>query len=396
MKRFLFSNVLFKSLKINHFNIFVRHISVEQNIENNRQNESEVILSHRPVMGREIMEVIRPKDGQTFIDMTFGGGGHTKHLLASNKKIKIYALDRDPIAYQKALLLSQSKLVAANGQKIIPLLGRFSEFAALMAEHNVKPDSVDGVIMDLGASSMQFDDHKRGFALSSDGPLDMRMDGQRFENMPTAADVVNTLSADQLAKIFKIYGEERYSMKIAQTIVDSRFLMKSLSSTRELANLVANISSNYQSFDRLGRPQHSATKVFMALRIFVNNEINELNYGLEKVRHYLKPTKNFDLIYKNDSIDNYEDIDGGVIAVISFHSLEDKIVKKHLSNVETNHCFKAKHFSSLEVPSEKEITEVMTKNWKQIHKRVILPTEEEILINARSRSAKLRLAIRLR
>ncbi|CAG2101377.1 unnamed protein product [Medioppia subpectinata] len=311
------------------------------------------------------------------------------------KRIRVYALDRDPIAYQRAVMLSKSKLIAANGQQVIPLLGRFSEFPALMDAEDVSPDSVDGVIMDLGASSMQFDDQRRGFALSSDGPLDMRMDGQRFESMPTAADVVNTLNADHLAKIFKIYGEERYALKIAQTIIDSRFLMKRLSSTTELANLIANISSNHQSFDRLGRPQHSATRVFQALRIFVNNEMNELNYGLEKVRKFLKPTKNSRLLERNETIDDYEEIDGGVIAVLSFHSLEDRIVKKHLIGTELNTTLEPKHFSSLEKPSERELSQVMTKLWKQINKRVILPNEEEVLFNPRSRSAKLRLAIRI-
>lgn len=374
---------------------FVRQLSVEQNVNPRAGTESELVFSHRPVMCREIMQALRPEDGQVFIDMTFGGGGHTKQLLATNKKIKIFALDRDPIAYQKAVVLSESKLVAVNGQKIIPLLGRFSEFPDLMHSHGVGPDSVDGIIMDLGASSMQFDDYRRGFSLSNDGPLDMRMDGKRFESMPTAADVVNTLNANHLAKVFKIYGEERYAMKFAQTIVDSRFLMKRLSSTRELANLIAGVTSGRQAFDSLGRNQHSATKVFQALRIFVNNEINELNYAMEKVRLYLRPTLNPNVIESKDDIDNYSQIDGGVIAVLSFHSLEDKIVKRHLTGAESNHNSQTKDFSSLELPEEYDVNRVMKKKWKMISKKVMTPTEEEVLDNPRSRSAKLRLAVRL-
>jgi len=391
-----FYKQLFK-LNKTQFNQFLRHFSsINQNV-NKQSVDKSLDLGHTPVMAREILNALRPKDGQTFIDMTFGSGGHTKHLLATNKKIRVYALDRDPIAYQKAIVLSESKLLSANGQKVIPLLGRFSEFPTLMAKNNIDHQSIDGVIFDLGASSMQFDDSRRGFALSSDGPLDMRMDGERFDEMPTAADVVNTLSAEHLAKIFKIYGEERYAQKIAQTIVDSRFMMKSLSSTTELANLVANISANNPSFDKLVRPQHSATKIFQALRIFVNNELNELNYGLEKVRYYLKRCTKTDP-FKNETLD-LSKVDGGVIAVISFHSLEDRIVKKHLTGMEIDdpidQTFGQKHYSSLEIPSEREMNQVMSKKWRPINKHVMQPTEEEVLINPRSRSAKLRLAIRV-
>jgi receptor-type tyrosine-protein phosphatase gamma len=393
----LISKQLFK-LNANKFNQFLRHLSsINENVTKISINES-LNLRHTPVMAREVLNALRPKDGQTFIDMTFGSGGHTRHLLSTNKKIRIYALDRDPLAHQKAVTLSESKLLSANGQEVIPLLGRFSEFQTLMTKHNVDYESIDGILIDCGVSSMQFDDSNRGFALSCDGPLDMRMDGQRFDDMPTAADVVNTLSAEHLAKIFKIYGEEKYALKIAQTIVDSRFMMKRLSSTTELANLIANITSNSgPNFDKLGRPVHSATKVFQALRIFVNNELNELNYCLEKVRYYLKRSKNVDLL-KNENLD-INQIDGGVIAVISFHSLEDRIVKRHFTGIDMNdpieQSYGQKHYSSLEISSEKEINKVLSKNWKPINKHVILPTDDEILINPRSRSAKLRIATRV-
>ncbi|XP_054164368.1 probable methyltransferase-like protein 15 homolog [Oppia nitens] len=380
----------------NHFKTFYRYLTaIECNATQEINTKSGVTLGHRPVMCRKIVDAFRVKDGQTYIDMTFGSGGHTKYLLATNKKIKVLAMDRDPIAYQRAVVLAKNELIAANGQQVIPLLGRFSELPNLMATNDVEPDSVDGVIMDLGASSMQFDDPRRGFALSTDGPLDMRMDGKRFEMMPTAADVVNTLSAEHLAKIFKIYGEERYAVKIAQTIVDSRFLMRRLSSTTELAQLIANITANYQSFDSLGRTQHSATKVFQALRIFVNNEINELNYVLQKVITYLKPTLNLNFKKRDTEDNNYEDIDGGIIAVLSFHSLEDKIVKKHLIGTEVNPKFDVKHFNHLVVHNEQQLDEVLQKSWKQINKRVITPNEDEVVANPRSRSAKLRLAVKI-
>ncbi len=137
--------------------------------------------------------------------------------------------------------------------------------------------------------------------------------------------------------------------------------------------------------------------MFQALRIFVNNELNELNYCLEKVRYYLKRSKNVDLL-KNENLD-INQIDGGVIAVISFHSLEDRIVKRHFTGIDMNdpieQSYGQKHYSSLEIPSEKEINKVLSKNWKPINKHVILPTDDEILINPRSRSAKLRIATRV-
>ena len=360
--------------------------------------DSRLKLSHVPVMGREILKYLNPKDGQKFIDMTFGGGGHTSHLLSTGKKITVYALDRDPVAHQKAVLLAKKIRETNNGQTIVPLLGRFSELQSLMEEHQIQDEYFDGVIMDLGTSSMQFDDPRRGFSLSVDGPLDMRMDGERFPEMPTAADVVNTLSSDYLARIFKVYGEEKRSMKIAQVIVDARFMMKQLVSTSELAKLISNISdSENVQFDKLGRPIHAGTRVFQALRIFVNNEMNELNYGLEKIRKYIKCSS---IYYQNKKpIKDNENVDAGKIAVISFHSLEDRIVKQHLVGSEIDdeksNSFTQREWNALEISKPEQINKFFNKKWKSLTKHVVLPTEEEVLSNPRSRSAKLRVAMRL-
>ncbi|KAM7291964.1 12S rRNA N4-methylcytidine methyltransferase [Ixodes scapularis] len=197
-----------------------------------------------------------------------------------------------------------------------PVLSRFSEVEETLEQLGVEPNSVDGAILDCGCSSMQFDDPSRGFGLSTNGPLDMRMDAERYPNEPTAADVVNSLDYESLARILKVYGEEKKAKKVAQAIVDSRFMMRSIDTTWELAQLVETALSDGlgERRDMLGRPTHLATKTFMALRIFVNDELNELNHALTVGRRLLRP--------------------GGRLAVLSFHSLEDRLVKRHFQTVD--------------------------------------------------------------
>ncbi|OTF78231.1 methyltransferase-like protein 15-like protein, partial [Euroglyphus maynei] len=260
--------------------------------------------------------------------------------------------------------------------------------------------SFDGAIIDLGASSFQYDDPVRGFSFR-DGPLDMRMDGDRNPRMPSAADVINTLNADELAKIFKVYGEERNAKKIAQTIVDSRFLMKRLNTTRELAELVQSVTSNaFNSKDKIGRPTHPATKIFQALRIFVNNELNELNHIIPVLSKYLKistpsQSSNDD---DNELIVN-ERSNGGLLAIISFHSLEDRIVKSHFVNqYDNNLLLPPKNDDYIIHPNINHNFIDQTKRlklWKFYRKKFQIPTEEEILQNPRSRSAKLRIGLRI-
>jgi len=343
-------------------------------------------IVHLPVLAKEITQLLNPRDGQCFIDMTFGGGGHTKYLLMSQKKITIFALDRDPEAFQRAIVLSKSLASKKNGQTVIPLLGRFSELAYLMDNLKIPANHIDGAIMDLGASSFQFESGPRGFSLKLDGPLDMRMDGQRFPNSPSAADVINSLDADDLAKIFKVYGEEKHAVKVAQAIIDSRFMMKSLNSTRELATLVGNLL-NKDGVDMLGRASHPATRVFQALRIFVNNELNELNYGIELLAHYLKKSKQLN----DDSAVSLQRHDAGLLAAISFHSLEDKIVKSHIQG------FKDMQMNPIDYGPTEPLIENHKKRrkWAFYKHQLIYPSQDEVFLNPRARSAKLRCAIRL-
>lgn len=361
----------------------LKNISLKQKHKNLEQ------ITHLPVLAKEIVQILSPKDGQYFIDMTFGGGGHCKYLLATNKKITIFTLDRDPEAFERAVLLSKKVSLQNSGQKVIPLLGRFSQLDGLLKNLHIPHNIFDGAIMDLGASTFQYESNQRGFSLKLDGPLDMRMEGNINPSMPTAADIINSLNAEDLTKIFKVYGEEKNARKIAQIIVDSRFMMKRLNTTRELAELVANITNNSNSFkDKLGRLTHPATKIFQALRIFVNNELNELNYSIPMIRKYLK--LNEESLYADDQIAN-ERNNGGLLAIISFHSLEDKIVKSH---------FTEQNFMTLPTCDEYSLTpgQNITKErrkWKFYQQKIIVPTEEELLQNPRSRSAKLRVGLRV-
>lgn len=352
-------------------------------------------IGHIPVLASEIVQAFQPQDGQHFLDMTFGGGGHTKHLLATNKKITVFTLDRDPDAFERSLVLSKEVSKLGNNQKVIPMLGRFSELPNLLDGIGIGHNYFDGVIMDLGASSFQFDQQQRGFSLRNNGPLDMRMDGQRFPNMPSAADVLNGLDAEDLAKIFKAYGEERHSRKIAQAIVDSRFMMKSIQTTQELATLVGNLISTTgnNQHDKLGRVAHPATKIFQALRIFVNNELNELDYGLEVLHAYVRKVKDTvraSLSDFSEPIIN-DRYGGGLLAVISFHSLEDRIVKGHLVGA---HLTQQKVTDyKLQVDDVELDRKKKEKRWVFYRHRFLAPTAEEIGLNPRARSAKLRIGL---
>lgn len=353
-------------------------------------------IVHLPVLAKQITETLNPQDGQHFIDLTFGGGGHTKHLLSTNKQITIFALDRDPEAFERAIVLAKKVSSKNNGQKVIPLLGRFSELETLLANFDVPENFFNGAIMDLGASSFQFETLQRGFSINLDGPLDMRMDANRFPNMPTAADVVNGLDAEDLVKIFKIYGEERHAVKIAHSIVDSRFLMKRLNTTRELATLVAStLNTSYQ--DKLGRYAHPATKIFQALRIFVNNELNELNYGIHLLSKYLKINQSAKGFSSCDIVTTDEkDIDGGLLAAISFHSLEDKIVKNNFVGLNSSMSKWPMNSDYNVMAGTYDTTSfALDKKWILYKDKLIYPSADEVDHNPRARSAKLRFGLRI-
>ncbi|XP_043482895.1 probable methyltransferase-like protein 15 homolog [Leptopilina heterotoma] len=361
------SKFKFFNCEFNNFSAFKRYCTQLQYAKPKKE-------AHSPVMIDEVVKYMNLSPGETIVDMTFGSGGHSRKLLETIPNIKIYALDRDPLAYEFA-----ENLALEYPGQVIPLLGRFSELPELLKGRNVPGNTIDGILFDFGCSSMQFDTGMRGFSISRNGPLDMRMDGERFPNQPTAADIIEKASEEDLARIIKVYGEEKEAKKIARVLVESRFTLKKLRTTRELAEIVKSaISDEEDDTEAIGRQKHCATKTFQAFRIFVNNELNEINYGLFIARAYLKI--------------------GGRLITLSFHSLEDLIVKRHISgNFMGSQINKLPlKFSSYGTSfSENELNDYENSNWHMLHPHVLVPEPDEIEINPRSRSARFRAMVKV-
>lgn len=336
---------------------------------------SSAAAPHIPVMAEEVLEFLAPRKDDVILDMTFGAGGHSQKILESTPDVRMVCLDRDPTAYEYA-----KKLQKEYPGRLLPLLGKFSELPRLFNRLKIQKKYFNGVLMDLGVSSMQFDTPERGFMLSKDGPLDMRMDSNRDPCQLTASDILTHIDEVSLYKVLKYYGEEKHARTIARGVVESRYLFRKLQTTQELAELVKSLIGEKCRFDKLQRYSHPATKTFQALRILVNNELNELDYGLRLAHYYLQPK--------------------GVLVAVSFHSLEDTIVKRHITGVdidktpETIGLGKAKHRSALSVHTPAEMENAMLKKWISLSKHVILPSEEEVTKNPRARSAKLRAAMK--
>ncbi|XP_062052357.1 12S rRNA N4-methylcytidine (m4C) methyltransferase isoform X3 [Lepus europaeus] len=205
-----------------------------QELHKSQDRDSEAMAElHVPVMVDEVVRCLAPQKGQVFLDMTFGSGGHSRAILQKESDITLYALDRDPTAYAIAEQLSD-----LYPKQIRAMLGQFSQAEALLTKAGVQPGTFDGVLLDLGCSSMQLDAPERGFSIRKDGPLDMRMDGGRYPDMPTAADVVNALDQQALASILRTYGEEKHAKKIASAIVQARSIYP-ITRTQQLASIVA-------------------------------------------------------------------------------------------------------------------------------------------------------------
>lgn len=357
-------------------------------------------IPHVPVMLKEVVELLRPEDGKTFIDMTFGAGGHTRGLLETNKSIRVIAVDRDPVAFSLAQKLAAEVAIKSERlsikQSVIPIHGKFSSVMRDIHLNGVSYGSVHGVLFDLGSSSMQYDDKERGFSLSGDGPLDMRMDTSNDSDV-TAEDVVNNLNEQELAIIFKTLGEDRRSRKIANAIIDARTLIGRIKTTHELARIID--SSAPASMDALNRYSHPGTKVFQALRIFVNNELNELNYAIDKIREFLISAPK----EATDKLDDQALLEqpAGRAVVLTFHSLEDRIVKRHFTGVDINEpvirrLSQHDRIRTNTLASKEELENMdKFKKWMPILKHVKKPSDEETSVNPRSRSAKLRAAIRV-
>ncbi|WP_291570695.1 16S rRNA (cytosine(1402)-N(4))-methyltransferase RsmH [Bradyrhizobium sp.] len=300
---------------------------------------------HVPVLGAEAVAMLGPRDGGIYVDATFGAGGYSRAILAV-AGTRVIGIDRDRTA-----IAGGFGLVDRSGGRLTLVEDRFSNLAEICAAQGV--DAVDGVVMDVGVSSMQLDDAERGFSFRSNGPLDMRMghDG------PTAADVVARASEADLANIIYIFGEERYSRSVARAIVAAR-KHAPVATTRALADIVSKVVRSKPG------EIHPATRTFQGLRIFVNQELDELHLALSASERILKP--------------------GGRLVVVSFHSLEDRIVKNFL--VERARA----GGGSRHLP---DIAPVAP-SFQILTKRPVTPGDDEISANPRARSAKLRAAER--
>ncbi len=300
---------------------------------------------HVSVLLNETLDGLAIKPGSRYIDGTVGGGGHSEAILASAPDVELLGLDADPVALQRAALRlslfgSRVKLVNAN----------FAQLGAVAHAHGF--DQVDGIVLDLGLSSDQLSDPDRGFGFITGGPLDMRFDQTRGQS---AADLINQLDQDELADLIYRYGEEPASRKIARSIVAAR----PITTSDQLAAVIE------KAVGRRGRI-HPATLTFQALRIAVNDELGSLMSALPQATELLHS--------------------GGRLAVISFHSLEDRIVKEYFRSAAQEH-----------VPQPDDPPELVYRNatLRVLTRKPIVASEAEVLSNPRARSAKLRIAEKL-
>lgn len=302
---------------------------------------------HLPVMQSEVLEALTVRSQGDYLDGTFGGGGYSQAILAAGPR-RLIALDRDPGAVARGRALEYEQ------KNFTMLEGRFGEMDRYLAEIDI--DQLDGIVLDIGVSSQQIDDPERGFSFAADGPLDMRMelDGE------SAADVVNEADEQTLATIIYRYGEERASRRIARAIVEHRG-QRPITRTGELAGIVARVLGRRGKID-------PATRTFQALRIYVNDELGELERALAAAETLLRP--------------------GGRLVVVAFHSLEDRIVKQFLAARSGQTARPSRHLPDLPIDRE-------APRFRALSKRPITPSAAEIAKNPRARSARLRAAERL-
>ncbi|MFZ5615801.1 MAG: 16S rRNA (cytosine(1402)-N(4))-methyltransferase RsmH [Pseudomonadota bacterium] len=302
---------------------------------------------HAPVMLDEAVAALAPVNHGIYVDATFGGGGYARAILASANCF-VYGFDRDPTAIERARDWSR----AYAGR--LGLINRpFAEMEEGLAEWKVS--AIDGAVFDLGVSSMQLDEAARGFSFMRDGPLSMRMDGGK----PDAADVVNSAEARDLASIFKVYGEEKRAGRIARAIVEER-MTAPIATTGRLAEIVLRASPPPRE-DRI----HPATRVFQALRIFVNDELAQIAKALVAAERLLRPA--------------------GRLVVVTFHSLEDRIVKRFMTERSGAAARPSRHAPDADRADP---------TFRVLSDKPQTPSPEEVAANPRSRSAKLRAAIR--
>jgi 16S rRNA (cytosine1402-N4)-methyltransferase len=299
-------------------------------------------VRHIPVLLREVLAALEPGAGKVILDGTFGAGGYTQAILDAGANV--IALDRDPTA-----IAAGQALVAANAGRLSLLQSQFSNLA-----NHAPEGGLDGVVLDIGVSSMQIDEAERGFSFQRNGPLDMRMSASGV----SAADVVNRCKVGDLIRIFGFLGEEKQPGRIARAIEKKR-ADEPFRTTRDLAGLIEIVTPR-KAKDKI----HPATRVFQALRVFVNDELGELAAALFAAEQSLKP--------------------GGRLVVVTFHSLEDRIVKKFFSD-RSGRASGSRHMPMVE---ERSAT------FDAVGKPMIAASEEEAELNPRARSAKLRAGLR--
>ena len=305
---------------------------------------------HKPVMINEIISFLPLKKSINVIDATFGGGGYSKTILEKFNVNQLLAIDRDPISkiFAKEIESKFSNFTLIND--------KFSKIEEIVNNTKFKDKKFDIILFDIGTSSNQIDNAQRGFSFNKSGPLDMRM-GASDKN---AYDIINNYEEKNLADIIYQYGEERYSRVIAKEIVKNRKI-KFINNTIELSNI---IKKCLPKKNQLKNKIHPATKTFQAIRIYVNDELNELKTSLEKTLNILNKD--------------------GLILVVSFQSLEDRIVKDFFNHNSGKRWRSSRHYP--------ELPDKLATQLKIITKKPILPSASEILENPRSRSAKLRVA----
>ena len=302
---------------------------------------------HAPVLLGEVLEALSPGPGDVIVDATFGAGGYSRAILATGAAV--IALDRDPTVQPHADAVAND-----HPGRFTQVQTPFSSLAGAFADSGA--DRLDGIVFDIGVSSMQLDEAERGFSFMRDGPLDMRMS----RDGPSAADIVNTWDHGPLAHILKQYGDERQSGRIATAILRRR-TAQPFTRTLDLADIVERALGG-----RRGAPTHPATRTFQALRIAVNDELGELKAGLEAAEATLSP--------------------GGRLAVVTFHSLEDRIVKAFLTERSGNAPGGSRH-APVVIETRKPSFTLQFKGAREAG-------EAELADNPRARSAKLRAAVR--
>ncbi len=304
---------------------------------------------HNPVLLKEVLQHMNCCDQQTYIDATFGAGGYSRAMLEA-ANCNVIAFDRDANVLKFANNLQQK-----FGERFRFFNNKFSQIDEVLKQNQI--DGIDGVVYDLGVSSMQLDDKSRGFSFDSDARLDMRMDQ---ENPLSAFEVVNEFDQNQLTQIIKDFGEERKAKLIAAKIIQQRSKQE-IVSCKELADIVRSFYKGYHKID-------PATKTFQAIRIFVNRELEEIKDSLQQSLSFVHS--------------------GGKIVVVSFHSLEDGLVKAFFKK-ESGDDVSYSRYQPI------AIDDCQKKNLKILTKSAVKPSDEEIRNNSRSRSSRLRAAIKL-